>query len=83
MSLALNEEALTLLFVGRLLVAVVSKFLSKTKEKSQQNQPLAFTVSNKLLTINIYKINDIYCIDYFLIVIFPYLLKHSIVEIIM
>jgi len=35
------------------IVDVVSNFLSNTKEKSQQNQPLAFLVSNKLLTINI------------------------------
>ena len=64
MSLALNEEALKLLFAGRLLVDVVSNFLSNTKEKSQQNQPLAFVVYNKLLTININKINNSNYLDY-------------------
>jgi hypothetical protein len=46
------------------LVDVVSNFLSNTKEKSQQNQPLAFVVSNKLLTININKINNLNYLDY-------------------
>jgi hypothetical protein len=41
------------------IVDVVSNFLSNTKEKSQQNQPLAFIVSKKLLTININKINNL------------------------
>jgi len=35
MSLALNEEALTLLFVGGLLVAVVSNFLSNIIDRKQ------------------------------------------------
>jgi hypothetical protein len=46
------------------IVDVVSNFLSNTKEKSQQNQPLAFVVSNKLLTININKINNLDYLDY-------------------
>ena len=46
------------------IVDVVSNFLSNTKEKSQQNQPLAFVVSNKLLTINIIKINNLVYLDY-------------------
>ena len=32
------------------IVDVVSNFLSNTKEKSQQNQPLTFEIYNNLLT---------------------------------
>ena len=39
------------------IVDVVSNFLSNIKEKSQQNKPLSFALSNKLLTTNINKNN--------------------------
>ena len=46
------------------IVDVVSNFLSKTKEKSQQNQPLAFNFSNNLLTKNINKVNNLGYFNY-------------------
>ena len=46
------------------IVDVVSNFLSNTKEKSQQNQPLAFELSNNLLTKNTNKINKLCYLNY-------------------
>jgi len=50
MSLALNEEALTLLFVGGLLVAVVSNFLSNIIDRKQVIATKKVWVSNYFLT---------------------------------
>jgi hypothetical protein len=46
------------------IVDVVSNFISNIKEKSQQNQPLAFKFSNDLLTKNINKINNLGYFNY-------------------
>ena len=46
------------------IVDVVSNFLSNIKEKSQQNQPLAFELSNNLLTKNINTINNLCYLSY-------------------
>ena len=53
MSLALNEEALTLLFVGRLLVAVVSNFQSNFIDRKQviaTEKGLTFKLTNLFIS---------------------------------
>ena len=64
MSLALNEEALTLLFIGRLLVAVVSNFLSNIIDRKQVTTTKKVWVSNYFTTHKPIYINHLKGMNY-------------------